>query len=77
MAILPFSLRVYLFRQWLYIALVSRGGDLMKYTHLQQFLFSGTLIGLTANRLHYTRHLPPGDPLNNGHPFYGLLTFLL
>ena len=49
----------------------------MKHTHPQQFLFSGTLIGLTANRLHYTRHLPPGDPLNNGRPFYGLLTFLL
>ncbi|KAF8512313.1 hypothetical protein BU17DRAFT_96450 [Hysterangium stoloniferum] len=55
MAILPFSLRVYLARKWLYIALL---------------LFSGTLVGLTGFRLRYTLHLPPTDPLNDGKPFY-------
>ncbi|KAF8519169.1 hypothetical protein JB92DRAFT_2899620 [Gautieria morchelliformis] len=55
MALLPFSLRVYLWRQWLYIALL---------------LFSGTLVGLTAARLHYTTHLPVGDPLNHGRSFF-------
>ncbi|KAF8587531.1 hypothetical protein K439DRAFT_1407471 [Ramaria rubella] len=55
MSLLPFSLRIYLFRQWLYVALL---------------LFSGTLVGLTAARLRYTLHLPPNDPLNNGRPFY-------
>jgi len=34
------------------------------------FLFSIVLLGLTADRLHYTLHLPPFDPLNNGNPFY-------
>jgi len=28
------------------------------------------LLGLAANRLHYTLNLPPGDPLNNGENFY-------
>lgn len=53
--ILPFSLKLYLFRRWLYIALI---------------LFSGTLIGLTAERLNYTLHLQPDDPLNHGQPFF-------
>ncbi|KAJ2995061.1 hypothetical protein NUW54_g7453 [Trametes sanguinea] len=34
------------------------------------WLFSAVLLGLTATRLHYTLHLPPGDPLNNGNSFY-------
>ncbi|KAL1945336.1 hypothetical protein VTO73DRAFT_2187 [Trametes versicolor] len=34
------------------------------------WLFSAVLLGLTATRLHYTLRLPPGDPLNNGQPFY-------
>ncbi|THG95929.1 hypothetical protein EW026_g5804 [Hermanssonia centrifuga] len=34
------------------------------------WLFSAVLLGLTAARLHYTTHLPLGDPLNNGHNFY-------
>jgi len=55
MSVLPFSLRVFLLRKWLYIALL---------------LFSGTLLGLTAFRLRYTTHLPLGDPLNNGRSFY-------
>jgi len=55
MAILPFSLRVYLSRTWLYVALI---------------LFSGTLVGLTGFRLKYTLHLPPSDPLNHGKRFY-------
>ncbi|KAF7330263.1 hypothetical protein MVEN_02464000 [Mycena venus] len=33
-------------------------------------LFSLVLFGLTAARLHYTTHLPPGDPLNNGKNFF-------
>ncbi|KAJ7672146.1 hypothetical protein DFH06DRAFT_1175438 [Mycena polygramma] len=33
-------------------------------------LFSLVLFGLTAARLHYTTHLPPGDPLNNGNNFF-------
>lgn len=36
-----------------------------------QWLFSAVLLGLTAARLHYTTHLPRGDPLNQGQPFYG------
>ncbi|OBZ75002.1 hypothetical protein A0H81_05068 [Grifola frondosa] len=28
------------------------------------------LFGLSADRLHYTTHLPPFDPLNNGKSFY-------
>jgi hypothetical protein len=32
--------------------------------------FSMVLFGLTAARLHYTTHLPLGDPLNNGKSFY-------
>lgn len=34
------------------------------------WLFSLVLLGLTAARLHYTTHLPPFDPLNQGRPFY-------
>ncbi|TFK37283.1 hypothetical protein BDQ12DRAFT_653179 [Crucibulum laeve] len=33
-------------------------------------LFSLVLFGLSAARLRYTTHLPPGDPLNGGTPFY-------
>ncbi|KAF7375221.1 hypothetical protein MSAN_00408700 [Mycena sanguinolenta] len=33
-------------------------------------LFSLVLFGLTAARLHYTTHLPAGDPLHNGKNFY-------
>jgi hypothetical protein len=29
------------------------------------------LLGLCAARIHYTTHLPLGDPLNQGHPFFG------
>jgi hypothetical protein len=29
------------------------------------------LLGLCATRIHYTTHLPLGDPLNQGHPFFG------
>lgn len=34
------------------------------------FVFATVEFGLTAARLHYTTHLPPGDPLNSGHKFY-------
>ncbi|KAF9007217.1 hypothetical protein BDQ17DRAFT_1238185 [Cyathus striatus] len=34
------------------------------------FIFSLVLFGLSGARLHYTTHLPPGDPLNNGTNFY-------
>ncbi|KAJ8085591.1 hypothetical protein PM082_004409 [Marasmius tenuissimus] len=33
-------------------------------------LFSIVLLGLTAARIHYTRNLPEGDPLNGGINFY-------
>jgi len=33
-------------------------------------VFSIVLLGLTAARIHYTTHLPLGDPLNNGSDFY-------
>ncbi|RDB18326.1 hypothetical protein Hypma_000513 [Hypsizygus marmoreus] len=33
-------------------------------------IFSFILFCLSAARLHYTTHLPPGDPLNNGKSFY-------
>jgi len=33
-------------------------------------LFSLVLFGLSAARLHYTTHLPSGDPLNGGNNFY-------
>ncbi|KAF7312066.1 hypothetical protein MIND_00218800 [Mycena indigotica] len=36
-------------------------------------VFSLVLFGLAAARLRYTTHLPPGDPLNDGHNFYGEL----
>jgi len=33
-------------------------------------LSSFVLFGLTATRLHYTTHIPSGDPLNNGLNFF-------
>ncbi|KAJ3975143.1 hypothetical protein EV361DRAFT_550182 [Lentinula raphanica] len=33
-------------------------------------LFSVVLLGLTAARIHYTTHIPLGDPLNSGQDFY-------
>lgn len=33
-------------------------------------IFSIVLLGLTAARIHYTTHLPPGDPLNGGADFF-------
>ena len=36
-----------------------------------QWAFSVLLFILTCVRLGYTTHLPPGDPLNSGHDFYG------
>ncbi|KAF8234360.1 hypothetical protein L208DRAFT_1262055 [Tricholoma matsutake] len=33
-------------------------------------LFSLVIFGLSAARLHYTTHLPIGDPLNGGSNFY-------
>ncbi|KAJ7510458.1 hypothetical protein B0H11DRAFT_1900763 [Mycena galericulata] len=33
-------------------------------------VFSLVLFGLTAARLRYTTHLPPGDPLNQGRNFF-------
>ncbi|THH30149.1 hypothetical protein EUX98_g4042 [Antrodiella citrinella] len=34
------------------------------------WLFAAVLLGLSAQRLHYTTHLPVGDPLNSGKHFY-------
>jgi hypothetical protein len=36
-----------------------------------QWLSAAVLLGLTAARIHYTEHLPLGDPLNQGRNFYG------
>ncbi|CAK5263032.1 unnamed protein product [Mycena citricolor] len=33
-------------------------------------ILSFVLFALCGARLHYTTHLPTGDPLNNGHNFY-------
>ncbi|KAF9022049.1 hypothetical protein BDZ89DRAFT_1137584 [Hymenopellis radicata] len=33
-------------------------------------IFSLVLLGLTAARLHYTTHIPDGDPVNGGIDFY-------
>ncbi|KAF8913672.1 hypothetical protein CPB85DRAFT_1375534 [Mucidula mucida] len=33
-------------------------------------IFSLVLLGLTAARLHYTTHIPDGDPVNGGVNFY-------
>lgn len=59
----------------LYVVLVSADGagsvEERLTTFVMQWLFSVVLLGLTAARIHYTEHLPPFDPLNNGHNFYG------
>ncbi|OCB90750.1 hypothetical protein A7U60_g2050 [Sanghuangporus baumii] len=34
------------------------------------WIFSVVLLGLTAARIHYTTHLDPLDPLNDGQSFY-------
>ncbi|KAL5512159.1 hypothetical protein ACEPAG_3444 [Sanghuangporus baumii] len=34
------------------------------------WIFSVVLLGLTAARIHYTTHLEPPDPLNDGQSFY-------
>jgi len=34
------------------------------------WVFAACTLGLAAARLHYTLHLPDGDPLNNGVDFY-------
>ncbi|KAL5519862.1 hypothetical protein ACEPAG_1522 [Sanghuangporus baumii] len=40
------------------------------FLYLWLWLFAAVLLGLTATRIHYTTHLPPGDPLNQGRNFY-------
>ncbi|KAH8107375.1 hypothetical protein DFH11DRAFT_1637664 [Phellopilus nigrolimitatus] len=40
------------------------------FLYIVLWVFSAVLLGLTAARLHYTTHLPLGDPLNQGHSFY-------
>ncbi|EJC97817.1 uncharacterized protein FOMMEDRAFT_143374 [Fomitiporia mediterranea MF3/22] len=40
------------------------------FLYIVLWLFSAVLLGLTATRIHYTTHLPPGDPLNQGRHFY-------
>ncbi|KAK7677841.1 hypothetical protein QCA50_019153 [Cerrena zonata] len=34
------------------------------------WLFAAVLLGLTAQRIHYTTHVPFGDPVNGGESFY-------
>jgi hypothetical protein len=38
-----------------------------------QWLLSVVLLGITAERIYYTEHLPAGDPLNGGRNFYGAI----
>ncbi|KAI0092218.1 hypothetical protein BDY19DRAFT_587586 [Irpex rosettiformis] len=40
------------------------------FLYVVLFLFSAVLLGLTAARLHYTLHVPEGDPVNGGNDFY-------
>lgn len=49
------ALPIFTIRFFLYVALL---------------IFSLVLFGLTAARIHYTTHLPFGDPLNGGVDFY-------
>ena len=39
--------------------------------YMVQWLFAAVLLGLSGARIHYTLHIPPGDPLNGGNDFYG------
>jgi len=43
---------------------------LRAFLYVTLWVFSVVLLGLTAARIHYTTHLPRGDPLNQGQPFY-------
>ncbi|KAI0764129.1 hypothetical protein BC629DRAFT_1293649 [Irpex lacteus] len=40
------------------------------FLYIVLFLFAAVLLGLTAARVHYTLHIPEGDPLNGGRDFY-------
>ncbi|CAL1697516.1 unnamed protein product [Somion occarium] len=40
------------------------------FLYVVLWLFAAVLLGLTAQRLHYTTHIPLGDPLHDGVPFY-------
>ncbi|KAH8093095.1 hypothetical protein BXZ70DRAFT_439263 [Cristinia sonorae] len=40
------------------------------FLYVLLWLFAAVLLGLSAQRLHYTTHLPLGDPLNQGRNFY-------
>ncbi|KAI0338668.1 hypothetical protein BDW22DRAFT_1362759 [Trametopsis cervina] len=40
------------------------------FLYVLLWLFSAVLLGLTAARIHYTLHIPLGDPLNGGNDFY-------
>jgi len=40
------------------------------FLYVLLWLFAAVLLGLSAQRLHYTTHLPTGDPLNEGRSFY-------
>ncbi|KIP02593.1 hypothetical protein PHLGIDRAFT_286143 [Phlebiopsis gigantea 11061_1 CR5-6] len=38
--------------------------------YVMLWLFAAVLLGLSAARIHYTLHIPPGDPLNGGNDFF-------
>jgi len=40
------------------------------FLYVVLWVFALVCFGLSAARIHYTTHLPRGDPLNNGHNFY-------
>ncbi|KZT34857.1 hypothetical protein SISSUDRAFT_1026079 [Sistotremastrum suecicum HHB10207 ss-3] len=40
------------------------------HLYILLFLFSVVLMGISAGRLHYTTHIPRGDPLNGGKNFF-------
>jgi hypothetical protein len=47
---------------------LATGVRILLYAAL--WVFAVCQLGMTAARLHYTRHIPRGDPLNGGHDFY-------
>lgn len=45
--------------------------DSSRLRYVFQWVFAACTLGMAAARLHYTLHLPSGDPLNGGVRFYG------
>ena len=50
---------------------IGSSGDSSRLIYVSQWIFAACTLGMAAARLHYTLHLPSGDPLNGGVRFYG------